>query len=791
MLDEIDIEELIQGKLLTIIKNININNILEITKTEPATIPIREINPDFFNKNFSIIFPTEKIVSESFKNQKVDENELLVTENTDDSVAPEQLERSFIDQVFVSKTKYLKFVSYEIQVQKKISELDIKTLTKFTYQRINYLYDFNNLKSVSFNDISNKIVLSNFANINLYNSILFLSFFNRIFDKILIKFKVDESKYFSVRLYIEGRPKIVYLDTQIPLLNEGGKKFVPAFLNPEPQNYWILVIEKAIAKINQSYANTIRMLASEIFILLTHIPLFTYYHNITKKGFLWNLFFEAPHNEWVIFAEFNQNEEKMELLEKGMFAVESYLSFFIVRAFEVHGDKYLELIIPHFKDRIVFEYLKKKLQNDIPENYFINNSSYFSDNSKNLSFIFYITFNSYIKYFQKTCLLKYFPKYEYSFKKYPTTVNKYQVVKFSLKNKNHIILSMHLKTTRYFHKIKNYETPLSRLVIAKSNELLKGGKFKLEYIDSAFSKEETLHLDLNLNTGTYYVFFKNYSEYEIKVILSIYAPLKIEMTKVHNIIELNNFKEGLNLYNTAQSLFNSLIETKGIIQNIEDCEDLKFSYLLKNERNIGYSIVKIENNTTNVLLNIILSYDVKGMKIITHDETKNKKFKSIKKPIDELDLEIYNSQELYLSIPPLSSEIVVFEWEKREEEVDIKIHPQFSMVNYFPFEEKINKELVNYPINYITKKVIYYEISYKRGIYILIINKSSKEYTLTIKFEKLKNLVIILPITMKKEFDINLKGKSKEIIYLKSQNDEEVFYKINFYLNVMEENEKV
>jgi len=109
MLDEIDIEELIQGKLLTIIKNININNILEITKTEPATIPIREINPDFFNKNFSIIFPTEKIVSESFKNQKVDENELLVTENTDDSVAPEQLERSFIDQIICLKNKELKF----------------------------------------------------------------------------------------------------------------------------------------------------------------------------------------------------------------------------------------------------------------------------------------------------------------------------------------------------------------------------------------------------------------------------------------------------------------------------------------------------------------------------------------------------------------------------------------------------------------------------------------------------------------------------------------------------------
>ena len=53
----------------------------------------------------------------------------------------------------------LKILNYKIQVQKKISEMDLHMISKCSFMAINNLYDFNSKKAISFNDISNKIII--------------------------------------------------------------------------------------------------------------------------------------------------------------------------------------------------------------------------------------------------------------------------------------------------------------------------------------------------------------------------------------------------------------------------------------------------------------------------------------------------------------------------------------------------------------------------------------------------------------------------------------------------------
>jgi len=61
------------------------------------------------NKNILIVFPAEKIVGEIYKNQDMHENELLITDVSNREETVDQLDRSFVDFIFIPKSKCLKF----------------------------------------------------------------------------------------------------------------------------------------------------------------------------------------------------------------------------------------------------------------------------------------------------------------------------------------------------------------------------------------------------------------------------------------------------------------------------------------------------------------------------------------------------------------------------------------------------------------------------------------------------------------------------------------------------------
>ena len=78
--------------------------------------------------------------------------------------------------------------------------------------------------------------------------------------------KVSENGYYEIVLHIDGKPQIVVIDDYIPCY-----KFfnMPCFAQPSGAEIWVLLMEKAFAKVNGGYLNIIGGLERESFEILT------------------------------------------------------------------------------------------------------------------------------------------------------------------------------------------------------------------------------------------------------------------------------------------------------------------------------------------------------------------------------------------------------------------------------------------------------------------------------------------------------------------------------------------
>ena len=91
----------------------------------------------------------------------------------------------------------------------------------------------------------------------------------QILAEIFRMHKVQDNGYYEVCLRVDGEWNVVILDDYFPC-NVGNKK--PIFTKPNSNELWVMLLEKAWAKINGGYALTVAGFATEVLEATTNFP---------------------------------------------------------------------------------------------------------------------------------------------------------------------------------------------------------------------------------------------------------------------------------------------------------------------------------------------------------------------------------------------------------------------------------------------------------------------------------------------------------------------------------------
>ena len=267
----------------------------------------------------------------------------------------------------------ISYVDENIEEMKMISKKDILKIKNYKFEKISNIY-FKNCNQyemgIKFNNISQKInneikliQINEYGNINLINLLLFLMLNDKFWMKnLLYKFDYD-TKTFVIKLYLQGVPRHILLDEYIPI-NENNE---PAFINPSVDYFWILLIEKAIAKVNRSYTNSLKSFASELIQILTEAPLFKYSHKDNELKVIWKILKYSTIDNLICFCE-NENYKYENGINNNLNIDENkdgnsnylrYISFFVSSIFKVNNRKYIELFLPKCNKLNEIENFKK------------------------------------------------------------------------------------------------------------------------------------------------------------------------------------------------------------------------------------------------------------------------------------------------------------------------------------------------------------------------------------------------------------------------------------------------
>lgn len=119
----------------------------------------------------------------------------------------------------------------------------------------------------------------------------------QIIAEIFRMHEVSENGYYEVCMKIDGVWNVVILDDYIPCSKRSKK---PLFANPKGNELWAILLEKAWAKVNGGYINTVAGNASEVIECLTNFP---YEYNSIEnadKEELWSKILKASENDYIM-----------------------------------------------------------------------------------------------------------------------------------------------------------------------------------------------------------------------------------------------------------------------------------------------------------------------------------------------------------------------------------------------------------------------------------------------------------------------------------------------------------
>ena len=703
----------------------------------------------------------------------------------------------FTDKLFPPNMHSLTYISDFNKETVESSE--IIQFNNITWKRISEIFKNNKydlFNTLDVDDIKQGIIG------NCYFLCVLSSFAKRpeIYDKIFIDKKIKDNGMYQLRFIINGIPQIILVDDYFPTVNN-------EFIFAQSKNeFWVQLLEKAWAKINLSYANTISGIPYEVFNCLSEAPCEKISHLRNNICFVWNELIRAKREGFYITCNTKYLSKEQEDSE-GLISGHSYA---IIDLFEFNviykkgtiyesdyesnifncginkkeenttkNDNNILKIIKIYNPWAWFEWKGKFNDNDEESWNKIPLLKKLVGYNNNEDGIFFMEFSDYYKKFHSTYILNYLKDWVYNYKLINQKSNNYySCVKLILKNENKIRFGLHVRQSRINLMENNSSLYPISLIIAKYNSEFNN----YTLINSVFDVSDNIYSSYyqDFKPGEYHIFM-HYNADKNKIsdynyTLSTYSKEKVELLDFNDANEIpNNFLHLIindYIFNSNIIFDNTNKDINYYFDNYDN--NLGVYFLSINNKSKNYYFIELDFDCSNceliqdeLVINYIYNNKILKNKInITKYHNELKKCRNIKQIIKY----ILKPGENKLFIWKLKANIRNCSLQLIKKSFDIYDKKNLEDINFESYENLNKYEMIHNIFHDLEKKELNEDLEYsevENNEYIFLIIKNTniiKSYIIELSFTELKGLKLIF-ITFNKNKYIDINDEIYNIIF--------------------------
>lgn len=337
----------------------------------------------------------------------------------------------------------------------------------------------------------NDIKQGSLGNCYFLSALAALTEFPTLIHQIFRSKEISPHGYYEIVLFIDGEWQIIFLDDFFPVI-KGTKNF--AFSRPNGNELWVLLLEKAWAKVNGGYANIISGMPTDTLAALTGFATQKLHHESIPLEELWEFLKKADESDKIMCTS-THSDGKYE--SYGLVSRHAYT--LIGAKSKMHEGGELRLVKirnPWGNKEWIGDWSDKSgLWTDELRTYFGKSEADVDDGT------FYMTLNDFVICFDWTyiCNIMYDSNIK-SFHIDSEELKVPQVFNFYINQPASVSISVVSKHWRYNREIKNKNRPIT-LVIGKYN----AENSSFTQVAGEYSAQENVDYVNSLTEGLYTV----------------------------------------------------------------------------------------------------------------------------------------------------------------------------------------------------------------------------------------------------------------------------------------------
>ncbi|CAI2386063.1 unnamed protein product [Moneuplotes crassus] len=379
----------------------------------------------------------------------------------------------------------------------KLSKLELEVWKSYVWKRPHEIFDgpfhlFS--EGIDPCDIKQGIL----GNCYFLSALSALAEFPAEIKKIFQDKEVSKNGIYKINFKLGGENRTVLIDDYIPF---DPKKNKPAFSQSKGNELWVMLLEKAWAKVNGNYEKSIKGFVSEAFRALTGAPVVFFKHLYIQD--IWDEIYEADKVDYIICGSSGEdNLHKYE--EMGLISEHAYS---VIEAREIETPKGKERLLKMRNPWGHKEWLGKWSDND--ESWTDELRETLGCQEKNDG-VFFMCVEDYLSYFRTTVICKGHENFVSHSIKCKHNTGDYNLIKITIENEGKIFFTVSQLNQRWARRYKEYEPSFVRMLLARivSKDEDEEDDFPLEYTDGKCWKDEDTTIELNLRPGKYLAYIE-------------------------------------------------------------------------------------------------------------------------------------------------------------------------------------------------------------------------------------------------------------------------------------------